>query len=281
MRTRMLGRAALDESAVRRDLDLAGSFRYSDAYSDYLCGGPWRSCMLWAPGGDAGDGLVTNYDHDLPSGLTRYGDQLTYLAAVTERLFDLDHLNFARLAVISNSVIIPHRDLLELDEIPGSRRNAHRIHIPLKTDDQCFFAEDNLVFRMGFGEVWALDASREHSAASFSSRSRIHLVLDFTDVPDPASLVRLPADQGSDPPEHARPPLDDGERDALLALAEVIDRDNCRDVLAIVVKAHFRRDGGAGFVWTTMREIARRSGDPAVVGLVRQLHDHFLIERTA
>lgn len=279
MRTQLLGTLTVDDDRLRRDLAVAETFTYSDAYSDYVCGGLWRSCMLWSVGGEPGDGVITEYDHDRPSAVTPFGEQVPYLRSLIEQTFDLAHLNFVRLAVIANSVVIPHRDLLDLGEIPTTRRNTHRIHVPLVTNEQCFFAEDDLVFRMKANEVWALDASREHSAASFSTVDRIHLMADFCAVDQPRSLVKLPPAGVGIPPSSIchREALKDEVRDALLDLAAVIDSDNYKDVFAIVIKAHYRYDGGAGFVWETLSEIARRSEAPDVMEKVSTLHQHFLI----
>ena len=244
------------------ELRRSGGFVFSEAYSEYLCGGPWKSCMLWAPDGQAGDGLVTNYDYSRRSALTEYGKQLPYLSGLVERNFNLQHLTFARLVVISNSVIIPHRDLLELGSVPTDSRNAHRIHIPLVTNEHCFFMHDNTVYRMRSGEVWFFDASSPHSAASFSPPSRVHLLVDFSYVDDCAKLLRFePKNSRTIPEENIceRNRMTDEDRKRLLALSGVIDLDNFRDVFGIVIKNHYRKDGGDNSIWNTFR----RSRSPA------------------
>ena len=67
VRTHYVASTTLDEARLAKDIEQSASFVWSEAYSDYLFGGAWKSCMLWARGGDAGDGVVTNYDHDRPS----------------------------------------------------------------------------------------------------------------------------------------------------------------------------------------------------------------------
>lgn len=284
MHTQRVGRVELDEAALLRDVERSADFVFSDAYSDYLCGGPWRSCMLWSTGGTRGDGVITNYDHGRPPARTEYAARVPYVTSLIERWFDLEHLNFARLAVISNSVIIPHRDLLELSELPADARNVHRVHVPLVTNERCFFSEGNVVYRMRAGEVWFFDSSRIHSAASFSEEPRIHLMLDFSNVDDVAKLVALaPAGEAGIPEDSvcAREPLTGRERDSLLSLAAVIDEDNYRDVFSIVIRKHYRKDGGEDFVWSTLHEIARRSGNEAVARKIDDMHRYFLIERSA
>jgi hypothetical protein len=158
------------------------------------------------------------------------------------------------------------------------------VHVPLVTNDDCYFAEGGVVYQMRFGELWFFDASREHSAASFSDQRRVHLLVDFPDVDDPTALVRLPLDGPGGIPASSicgRPPLTTQEREAVLELASIIDLENYRDVFSIVIKTHYRRDGGAHFVWETLLEIGARSGNEAVDHMIRSLHEHFLIDRVA
>jgi hypothetical protein len=60
------------------------------------CGGPWKSCVLWAPGGDRGDGLVTTYAYDQRPAFTEYGNQLPYLQELITNTVDVARLNFER-----------------------------------------------------------------------------------------------------------------------------------------------------------------------------------------
>src|SRR6266540_1237104 len=249
MRTRYVTTLPLDAARLAKDLELSASFQYSEAYSDYLIGGPWKSCMLWAPGGDSGDGVVTNYQYDQGATFTEYGRQLPYLQELITETVEPARLQFVRLAMVANSVIIPHRDLLELKDLPETSRNAHRMHIPLVTNPSCFFNEGNVVFRMREGELWFLDASEIHSVASFSTEPRIHMMLDF--VEGPGELLKVEDARAGIPAGRVvdRPPLPDRDRAALLRLADVLTMDTVNDVFSIVIKTHYRHDGGDGFVW--------------------------------
>ena len=282
--TQMVGQLELDADRVRADLDRAATFRFSEAYSDYLSGGPWKSLMLWASGGEGGDGLITNYDHSRKSAVTPFGEQLPYLRKLVEDSFQLENLNFARLAEMTDSVTFPHRDLLELEDIPAESRNAHRMHIPLVTNDGALFTENNVVYRMHAGDVWFFDASREHGAAVLSTQTRTHLILDFTDAGRAADVVRFELTPSGGIPEDRickREVLTDDERAALHRLADVIDLENWRDIFGIVAKKHYRRDGGENFVWGTLMEIGRRSTYPAVLAKVAEQQRFFLMERSA
>ncbi|BCB89211.1 aspartyl/asparaginyl beta-hydroxylase domain-containing protein [Phytohabitans suffuscus] len=285
MRTHYVATTLLDEARLADDLARSDSFLWSEAYSDYLFGGAWKSCMLWARGGDTGDGVVTNYDHDKPSTFTQYGNQLPYLRDLITSIADLERLNFVRLAKVSNSVIIPHRDLLELSELPDDTRNAHRMHIPLVTNEDCFFNEANTVFRMRKGEVWFLDASQIHSVAVLSNEPRVHLMLDFVNLPSAKPLITAEggSEDGGIPDERTvkRPPLSDADYSNLLRLADLLTMDTFNEIFSIVIKKHFRYDGGDDFVWNTMIAVAGAAKDRDVLRHTNDLRRYYTLERSA
>lgn len=285
MRTHYVADTSLDDVRLAKDLEKSDSFPWSEAHSDYVSGGAYKSCMIWTLGGDAGDGVVTKYDHRQPGAFTQFGNQLPYLRELITTVADLDRLNFVRLAKVRNSVIIPHRDLLELGDLPDDTRNAHRVHIPLITNEDCFFNEGNTVYRMRKGEIWFLDASEIHSVAVLSTEDRVHLMLDFVDVKSSEPLIKIggrSADAGI--PEDRtvkRPPLTDADRASLLQLADVITMDTVNEIFSIVIKKHYRYDGGDDFVWNTMIDIARASADPAMLKHIEDLRRYFTVERSA
>ncbi len=283
MRTKYVATVPLDEARLAKDLQQSASFRYSEAYSNYLIGGPWKSCMLWATGGDSGDGVLTNYSYDRGSTFTEYGRQLPYLQELITNTVDRSPLKFVRLARFSDSVIVPHRDFLELSDLPQDARSAHRVHLPLATHEQCFFSEDNIVYRMRAGEMWHFDASRIHSVASLADEPRIHLIFDFDDRSGTGPLVTIEdtgAGEGipADRTVH-RPPLSDTDRANLLDLAGVLTMDTFGEVFSIVIKKHFRFDGGEDFAWRTMTAIARACQDPDVLPHTLNLHRYYTLER--
>jgi hypothetical protein len=285
MRTHYVAAISLDDDRVAKDLEQSDAFVWSEAYSDYIFGGAWKSCMLWSRGGDNGDGVVTNYDHDRPSTFTPYGDQLPYLRDLITTVADLDRLNFVRLAKVQDSVGIPHRDLLELSELADETRNAHRMHIPLATNERCFFTEGNTVFRMRRGEVWFLDAAQIHSVAVLSNEPRVHLMLDFVDTASAKPLITIEGEsEDAGIPEDRtvrRPPLSEADYAHLLGLADVLAMDTFNEIISIVIKKHYRYDGGNDFVWNTIIAIAAASKDPELLAYARELQRHFTLERSA
>jgi hypothetical protein len=241
--------------------------------------------MLWAAGGDSGDGVLNNYAYDQPAAFTEYGKRVPYLQELIARTADLTQLNFVRLARISNSVIVPHRDLLELGDLPEEARHPHRMHMPLVTNESTFFSEGNTVYRMREGEIWFFDATQIHSVASLSSASRIHLIFDFANRPGAGPLITVgdKGEGGGIPADRAvaRPPLPDSDRADLMRLADVLTIDNFGDVFSIIVKKHFRHDGGDDFIWDTMTALARGSKDPAVLPHTLERHRYYTLERSA
>lgn len=278
MRTQRIGKLDIDQPRLLKELERIKEFKFSEAYSDYLCGGPWKSVMLWSSGGDSGDGFLTNYDGKKPSAWTSYAEQLPYLMEIIERSFNLQYLDFARIGMFSNSVIIPHKDLLELDKL------LHRVHVPLITNDNCFFAEGNVVYRMRFGEAWFFDASYMHSAASFSEEYRVHLILDFADVDNADKLVKFKRDPRQEIPRESIQPrgkLTQPERNALMQLASVIDANNYKDIFSIVIKKHYDRDGGDNFVWDTVMNIAKSSCNAAIDTKIQEMYRYYMVQRSA
>lgn len=281
MQTMRLGKLDFDEAELVAELEVSERFEYMEPYSEFLCGRPWKSCMLWAPGGDAGDGVIAHYDASRPSALTPYGRRMPHLAGLLEAHFSLDHLNFARLAVMTDSLLIPHRDYVEFDPAADPRTVAHRLHVALRTSADCMFLEGDVVFRMKAGEVWFLDVREVHSAAVLSDLRRVHLILDFTDAESMGDLVEFHPEYEGIPQDSVcdRPPLGEEESEHLLALAGVLDMDNYRDVFGILIKKQYRRDGGKDFFWRTVEEIAGRTTDATVAEHVRGLARYYLMER--
>jgi hypothetical protein len=285
MQTQRVGSIAIDEARLRKDLDHVTTTPFSEAYSNYLIGGLWKNWVLWSPGGDRGDGLVTKYSYGESGSFTDCASELPYLREIITEVADLDRLNFVRLVMISDCVIIPHRDYIELADVPDAIRHEHRVHIPLVTHDDCYFSDRQVVYRMRAGEVWFFDAGKVHAAASFVKDPRIHLIFDLVDRPssDPLLKVGVGAVEGSVPADRvvARPPLPPTDRNALAELAGVLTMDTFNEVFSIVIKKHFRFDGGEDFAWEAMTALAQDCRDPEVLVRVRELRRYFELDRSA
>jgi hypothetical protein len=279
----MLGTLDIDESSLLEDLDRSSRFDFGEPYIEFNCGHPWKSCMLWTTGGDVGDGVIGNYDTTKPALPTVYGEQLPCIRQMVEQFFNIERLLFGRLVVMSNNVLIPHRDYMEFTGRPAEQRAAHRLHIPLATSEDCLFMEDNTIYRMRFGEVWSLDVTRTHSAAVLSDIRRVHLALDFADVDDRTTLLKFDIDDSVSIPKRSivqRPAMSEREREAVLGLSGVIDLDNFWEILGIVTKKQFRKEGGKNYVWDTMKKIGILSHDSEIQSRIDKLYRHCVLDRS-
>jgi hypothetical protein len=280
MRTQQLGRLDLDQERLSKDLERSLDLRYSEPYMEFNFGRPWKSVMLWAPGGEVGDDIIAHYDISKPSGVTAHGEHLPYIRDIIEENFAVENVTFARLAVVSDMVMVPHRDYVELPD-DAHQRAAHRLHVSLATSEDCVFTDEDVVYQMKAGEVWFLDASRLHGAGVLSTIRRVHLILDLADM-NQDELLRFERAPSVGIPQariRRRPPLGDREREALLSLASIVDLDNLSEVFALVIKKDYRAEGGPNFVWNTMREIARLSGKDEIVTKIAGWHKHCVLER--
>nr|CEL13008.1 L-proline 3-hydroxylase [Kibdelosporangium sp. MJ126-NF4]CTQ98694.1 L-proline 3-hydroxylase [Kibdelosporangium sp. MJ126-NF4] len=278
----MLGHLEMDELKISEELASGARFHYAEQYPEFQSGRPWKTCMLFSPGGEVGDGVIAHYDTTKPVRPTEFGEQLPYLRHIVEDSFDTSQLLFARLVLMSDNVLVPHRDFVEFTERSTEDRCGHRLHVPLATSPDCLFMEDNTIYRMPFGDVWSLDVTRMHSAAVLSDTLRFHLMMDFADVPDGTKLLKFPVNPTPGVPADrtvTRPPLTARERDAILGLAGIVDMENLSDVFGIVIRRSYRKDGGENYAWDTMREIGRNCGDPAVRTRIDELYEHCALTR--
>jgi len=56
---------------------------------------------------------------------------------------------------------------------------SHRIHVPVITNEKCFFTVDTESMVLPAGEVWIIDnVDRYHSVSNMGDESRIHLIID-------------------------------------------------------------------------------------------------------
>jgi hypothetical protein len=276
MTTALLNRVPLDLDRLRDDLARAWELPLEQPYAEFSAGTPWAGLMLWTPGGGAESGVLDDYDFERPAGPTAHGRELRYLTELIEANFDVDQLLFARMAVMREGTLLPHRDHLELER-PSGRSPGRRLHLPLVTHENALFLEQDTVFRMHRGEVWFLDVRRLHSAAVFGTTSRVHLLLDFAGSDELETIVRFDVTGPPGIPENHvadRPDPEAAELDGIAALSSVIDPDNVNEIIGIVIKKVYRRRMGAEFVWSSLRSIVAASAYPELVGRVADLESH-------
>lgn len=276
MTTSLLHQVPLDADRLGRDLARAWELPLEQPYAEFSAGTKWSGLMLWTPGGLADSGILADYDFGLPARATVHGRALPYLSQLVEDNFVTDQLLFARLAVMREGILLPHRDHIELER-PAGRSPGIRLHLPLQTHENALFFEEGTVFRMRRGEVWKLDVRRLHSAAVFGPAPRVHLLLDFAGAGPLESLVRFEIDgEPGIPGTHLidRPDPRPAEVRGLDTLAAVIDPDNINEVTAILIKKAYRTRVGADFVWNSLRSVAADSAYPELVRRVSDLEAH-------
>ncbi|WP_274034530.1 aspartyl/asparaginyl beta-hydroxylase domain-containing protein [Streptomyces sp. MMBL 11-1] len=281
MRTQLINKIELDRERLLEDLERSLEINFAEPYDEFVCGRPWKSAMLMAPGGGEG-GVLSDFDHSKRTAFTADGERLPYVQEILSTYFNLEHVTFVRLIALSNSVLIPHCDYVELDDT-SKQRIAHRVHVVLSTAEDAMFNESDSVYRMKEGEVWFIDVTRPHSAGVVGDTRRVHLLIDVADVDDIEDLFTFTCELSGGIPDANlcdRPALGDAERDGLLSLSSIIDEENMMQIMALVVKKHYRKDGGHNFVWNTMSEIAARSGNEAIVKTVEDLYRHTNIARS-
>jgi L-proline cis-4-hydroxylase len=272
MSSYQFGTVVMDPARVSADLAQVEPFGYQDAYPEFVCGS-WHTCMLWNATGDGADGRVRDYTG--PAQITELGRKLGYVEELMAANFDLSRLRFARLTRLApGTVVLPHRDYLDLES------DMVRIHVPLMTAPEAYASEEEIIYRMGEGQVWFLDATRAHSIGNFSQRNRIHLMLDFHAAEAP-SVFTQPHEVLGIPGSAVVPrrPVRPGEHEAFLALADVVDMANLMDIMAMVVRRYFEADLSVGDVFGWLREIGDRSGNQAVADRVRSVEAHVMISR--
>jgi len=58
---------------------------------------------------------------------------------------------------------------------------GHRLHIPIKTNEDVFFTVGNMRENMKVGKIYEIDNLNSHSVENHSTENRIHLIMDIFD----------------------------------------------------------------------------------------------------
>jgi hypothetical protein len=271
--TRRLARLSLDAEQLGEDLARSDRFRFSSAYSEFTCGS-WKGSALCNASGDIYDTRIADYSGDYQ--ITDHGHQMPYVMDLVRRNFRTEHLRFVRIGRITpGSVMVPHRDYLELE------RDLTRIHVPLHTSDDCYSSENDTVYQMRLGEAWFIDATQAHSAVSFFTEDRSHLILDFTTATVEEALAFTPESGAGIPPEATvdRKPLTGDQSRALQGLSAIITPYNHRDVLALIIKQYFVSKISVPEIFDIACEIAKAGDQAEALEKYEWLRTHALVAR--
>jgi hypothetical protein len=252
MESKIIGKVNFEEHLLDKELKLIDTFEFNDSYSEYASG-IWKTCMLWNRSGLKDDHLSIEHDQDVKP--TQYGEQLSYVNGVVEKLFKKEHIKAIRLFLCINGLIIPHKDYLEF------KKGFTRIHIPLKINEHALTSEENVVYNMQKGEIWFIEGRKIHSAANFSKTKRINLVIDFApDIPFEELFINPESYQPNLIPKiNQREHLKEDELSYIKGFSKIINEMNFDDVLSILSKIHFYRNVSSELVFGWLDEIATSS----------------------
>jgi hypothetical protein len=84
----------------------------------------------------------------------------------------------ARLATISG--LAPGGEILEHTDKSPIFLAVHRVHLPLRTDNNVKFRVDGIAYNFEIGKFYEFDNTRPHAVTNDSEIERIHLIIDLT-----------------------------------------------------------------------------------------------------
>lgn len=237
------------------------------------------NCSLWNASGDEFDTMYRDFDY--PARQTKYGRQLPYIDSIIRENFTFNYLKMVRMRSLIDGIVIPHKDFVEVGEhIP----QCFRVFIALEDNEEAFHSDEQAVFRMRKGEIWFLDAAIVHAAANFSNKSRVHLCLDYI-FPEKFSPADIFVNPNLYTPELApliisrEKPPSNFEESLILTFTKTISKHNMKDIVSLLSKMHFYMQVPVGACYDWLVEIARRSGDSAILKKAEHLRTYLIIDR--
>lgn len=272
LHSRIIGRVSLDQSRLDPEIETLLGFPFNSGYSDYARGNPgWQNCVLMNHSGDPSD--IVFGGHDGPAVSTPLLDQLPYLEELLRNTWKSEYLQWARIFMCEDGMLVPHRDYLDLPEDEFTR-----VHIPLQLGDASLHSEQAKVFRMRKGEVWFIDGTVNHSAYSYDGAPRIYLTADLqAGVPfrdlfvDPATSVDDAA-----PDLIELPSLPEDFDITIEGMSKVLGADTMQDVIAVLSKVHFNYQADCGETYEWLIDAAERTGDESLAKKARETRSFFL-----
>lgn len=271
LHARILGRVVLD--AARLDVDLAAvrQLPLNAGYSEFSRGHPgWRNCVLANHNGDPSEHVFGGHDgRALP---TPHLAEVPYIAELLASTFSPEHLLWARLFICEDGMLIPHRDYLDLPD------EFTRVHLALRRGDRSLHSENEQVFRMREGEIWFIDGTVDHAAASYDGAPRTYLSCDFrAGVPFDELVIDADARGASTEPDFIeRPPLPDNFTEQLDVFVQLIDETAIDDAVAVLSRTHLAHIAPCGAVYDWIADAADRAGRSTVASIARDRRAYFL-----
>lgn len=88
-----------------------------------------------------------------------------------------------------NAFIPPHIDGTETGYVP------HKIHVPITTNEQCFFFIENQRYRFEVGHAYEVNNGRNHRVVNGGNSHRIHLIFEYLDYDLQTDEIKARMDQ--------------------------------------------------------------------------------------
>lgn len=107
-----------------------------------------------------------------------FSDELLEVSKNLNKFYGFGYITRAILVKLPQGDIVPtHIDAGE------SLHVGHRVHIPIITNDNCFFTVDNECINMQAGEMWEINnTNKTHSVKNVGDCDRVHLIVDWINV---------------------------------------------------------------------------------------------------
>lgn len=255
-----IGRLAFDDDVLAKELETLE--RQATVPCTGYAHGAWGKCILSARA--AGE----RTPRASPS-----GESVPYLMECVGATFRMEHVKVVQLFAASNGGFVrPH-----VDWKPDAPLYT-RLHVPLRTNPYALSSEGDVVFQMGYGEIWFLDASRPHSGGCFAGETRLHLIVDLDAT---VSLERAFIEESQYVPSPCRnvvalPELSSADCNAIEGLAQLVTDTNLGAMLDFLSAIHFQRRVDCAKTYDWLLQIAESSGNPHLVSRAGEFRRTYL-----
>jgi hypothetical protein len=83
---------------------------------------------------------------------------------------------FVRVSLVN---LLPNGEISEHRDKCFSLAHSHRLHIPIRTNENVLFNVNGETIHMKAGEIYEINNRRNHSVVNKGSQGRVHLILDW------------------------------------------------------------------------------------------------------
>jgi hypothetical protein len=110
-------------------------------------------------------------------------EMFDYYKPIIEKYLNVISKNFEVKEYTALLVNLKPKGIIDTHTDGGSRyfQLGHRLHIPIKTNENVFFTVGNTRENMKVGKIYEIDNLAEHSVENYSTENRIHLIMDIFD----------------------------------------------------------------------------------------------------